>query len=94
VQREIQERKLFDEWKRERTGGTAAGSASGAPAAGSADIGTAQRYLIALGYYNGKADGVAGASTRAAVQRFQSDRGLSPTGTVTPELVQEMRRAL
>lgn len=90
VQRQLEERQLFDEWKRERTGGTlASGSAEGG-----ADVATAQRYLIALGYYNGRADGVAGPTTRVAVQRFQADRGLSQTGVITPDLVVEMRRAL
>jgi len=90
VQREIEERRLFEEWQRERAGGSLSGSA----AAGSADVTTAQRYLIALGYYNGPVDGVAGSGTRAAVQRFQANRGLSQTGTITPDLVQEMRRSL
>jgi hypothetical protein len=90
VQREIEERRLFEEWQRERAGG----SFSGAPAAGSADVTTAQRYLIALGYYNGPIDGVTGPGTRAAVQRFQANRGLTQTGTITPDLLQEMRRAL
>lgn len=91
VQREIEERRLFDEWQRERAGG---GSFSGAAAAGSADVTTAQRYLIALGFYNGRVDGVAGSGTRAAVQRFQASRGLAQNGTITPDLLQEMRRAL
>src|SRR5690606_37094382 len=58
VQREIEERRLFDEWRRQRDGG----AASGAAMTSSADIATAQRYLIALGYYRGPADGVAGPS--------------------------------
>jgi hypothetical protein len=90
VRREIEERRLFEEWQRER-----AGSFSGsAAAAGNADIKAAQRYLIALGHYNGPVDGVAGSATRAAVQRFQASRGLAQTGTITPDLVQEMRSAL
>ena len=91
VQREIEERRLFDEWKRERTGDTAA---SGSAADGGADVAAAQRYLIALGYYNGRADGVAGPATRNAVQRFQADHGLTQTGVITPDLVVEMRRTL
>jgi peptidoglycan hydrolase-like protein with peptidoglycan-binding domain len=54
----------------------------------------AQRYLIALGHYNGPVDGVAGPATRAAVQRFQASRGLAQTGTITPDVVAEMRRAI
>ena len=49
--------------------------------------------LIALGYYNGRVDGVAGSGTRAAVQRFQASRGSAQNGTITPDLLQEMRRA-
>jgi Putative peptidoglycan binding domain/Glycine zipper 2TM domain len=90
VQREIEERRLFDEWRQERMGGSLSGSA----AAGSADVTTAQRYLTALGYYNGRIDGVDGPGTRTAVQRFQANRGLSQTGTITPDLIQEMRRDL
>lgn len=90
VQREIEERRLFEQWKQERTGGSLSGSA----AASSADISAAQRYLIALGYYNGPVDGVAGPGTRAAVQRFQADRGLAQTGIITPDLLVEMRRAI
>jgi hypothetical protein len=89
VRREIEERRLFEEWQRER-----AGSFSGSAATGSADVTAAQRYLIALGHYNGPVDGVAGPATRAAVQRFQSSRGLAQTGTITPDLLQEMRAAL
>jgi outer membrane lipoprotein SlyB len=90
VQREIEERRLFEEWKQERARGTLSGS----PAMSNADVTSAQRYLIALGYYNGPVDGISGPNMRAAVQRFQADRGLPQTGAVTPELVQEMRRAL
>jgi hypothetical protein len=90
VQRDIEERRLFDEWKRERGGSSFSGSA----VSGSVDITTAQRYLIALGYYNGPVNGVAGSSTRAAVQRFQASRGLPQNGTITPDLIQEMRVAL
>jgi Putative peptidoglycan binding domain/Glycine zipper 2TM domain len=91
VQREIEERRLFEEWQRERAGGSLSGAAA---ATGSGDVTAAQRYLIALGYYNGPIDGVAGPGTRSAVQRFQANRGLAQTGTITPDLVQEMRRAL
>ncbi len=91
VQRDIEERRLFEEWQRERASGSFSGSAA---AASSADISQAQRYLTALGYYNGRIDGVNGASTRAAVERFQTNRGLPRTGTVTPALLQDMRGAI
>jgi hypothetical protein len=90
VQREIEERRMFEEWRQER----GRGSFSGAPAASNADVSSAQRYLIALGYYDGRVDGRSGPAMRTAVQRFQADRGMTQTGDVTPELLQEMRRAL
>jgi len=39
-----------------------------------------QARLHQLGYYNGPADGVWGAETRAALERFQGDRRLAVTG--------------
>jgi outer membrane lipoprotein SlyB len=90
VQREIEERRLFEEWRQERT----RGAFSGAPASSGADVTSAQRYLIALGYYDGRADGRSGPGLRSAVQRFQADRGMIQTGEITPELLQEMRRSL
>lgn len=40
----------------------------------------AQQYLINMGYLQGKADGVMGPKTRAALRAFQSERGLPVTG--------------
>lgn len=40
----------------------------------------AQESLILLGYLDGKADGIAGHKTRAAVAAFQKDLGMQPTG--------------
>ena len=42
----------------------------------------AQQILSGLGYYEGTVDGVAGPGTRGAVQRFQDDNGITPTGQV------------
>lgn len=58
------------------------------------DVQTAQRLLIALGLYNGAIDGLNGPATAQAVQRFQTSHGLEPTGTVTPQLIQQMRQAV
>jgi His-Xaa-Ser repeat protein HxsA len=41
--------------------------------------------LLAQGYYRGSIDGVVGPGTRAALREFQSARGLSVTGTITPQ---------
>jgi peptidoglycan hydrolase-like protein with peptidoglycan-binding domain len=43
-------------------------------------IRTVQRRLRQLGFYSGHADGVWGARSSAAVERFQRSRGLQPTG--------------
>lgn len=41
-----------------------------------------QQILSGLGYYTGAVDGVAGPATRAAVQHFQDDNGITPTGQI------------
>ncbi|MBV8534948.1 MAG: peptidoglycan-binding protein [Alphaproteobacteria bacterium] len=43
-----------------------------------------QRRLRQLGYYHGSADGVWGARTQEATERFQRSRGLEPTGDLNP----------
>jgi len=53
----------------------------------------AQRLLNELGYEAGMVDGKAGSRTAAAVKAFQGDRGLSQDGSVSPELVAQLRRA-
>lgn len=86
VRREIEEQRLYEEWKQTRGAGTAA------PA--SADITTAQRLLTALGYYRGPIDGRYGPGTRSAVMQFEASRGLPQTGSVTPALVEQMRASI
>jgi len=46
-----------------------------------------QTALQAYGYYNGAIDGIIGDGSRSALSRFQSDYGLSVTGTITPEVL-------
>jgi His-Xaa-Ser repeat protein HxsA len=46
-----------------------------------------QALLSGYGYYTGTIDGVDGPMTRAAISRFQSDRGLAVTGSVNPQLL-------
>jgi peptidoglycan hydrolase-like protein with peptidoglycan-binding domain len=43
-----------------------------------------QRRLRQFGYYHGPADGVWGARTQEAMERFQRSRGLEPTGDLNP----------
>jgi len=44
-----------------------------------------QLALLAQGYYEGGIDGVVGPAMRAGLRRFQGSRGLSITGTITPQ---------
>ena len=47
----------------------------------------AQSCLALLGYDTGSADGLPGERTTAAVQRFQQDQGVTPTGQISEELL-------
>ncbi len=89
VRREIQEQRLYDQWKQERLGDQAAA----APVT-SQDIMTAQRLLTGLGYYSGPVDGLQGPATQAAVRRFQARQNLPQTGVVTQPLIDQMRTAI
>jgi peptidoglycan hydrolase-like protein with peptidoglycan-binding domain len=51
------------------------------------NVRNAQGGLSQLGYYGGPIDGVNGPETRQAVQRYQSDRGLYPNGTIDEQLI-------
>ncbi len=46
-----------------------------------------QMELALRGYYSGEVDGVAGPQTVDAVETFEADAGMNPTGEVTKELV-------
>jgi His-Xaa-Ser repeat protein HxsA len=43
--------------------------------------------LMAQGFFNGPITGTVGPATRSAVRRFQQERSLTQTGTITPELL-------
>lgn len=62
-----------------------------APRANRFQILNVQRKLNALGYDAGTADGTMGTRTRAAIQKFERDRGLPVTGEVTPALMAALR---
>ncbi|MGG5818410.1 peptidoglycan-binding domain-containing protein [Falsiroseomonas sp. HW251] len=49
-----------------------------------------QQRLRALGFYQGGADGVWGAGTQAALERFQRGRGLEATGQINPMTAQAL----
>ncbi len=48
--------------------------------------GAIQTLLAELGYAAGPADGLMGQRTRAAIRKFQQDKGLAVTGEATDEL--------
>lgn len=49
-----------------------------------------QLALSLYGYYTGTVDGIIGPETKAALSKFQSDWGLTVTGTITPEVLDAM----
>jgi hypothetical protein len=50
----------------------------------------AQTALTQLGYYNGPIDGLFGPTTRDAVARYQTEKNLSVTGSLTSDTLQAM----
>lgn len=50
-----------------------------------------QTHLNARGFDAGPADGLIGPLTRDAIRRFQADRGITPTGAITFELLDRLR---
>jgi peptidoglycan hydrolase-like protein with peptidoglycan-binding domain len=63
-----------------------------APVAGlsPAAIRNLQQRLRALNFYEGGVDGLWGAQTQAALERFQRGRGLEATGQVNPATAQAL----
>lgn len=59
----------------------------------SATVRDTQQRLSALGFYDGAVDGVWGAETRRAVERFQRSRGLAVTGDVNAATASALRSA-
>ena len=97
TRRQIEEQRLFEEWKSQRAAGVTGAAAADAQIAAvnrPADVTAAQRLLTALGYYNGPPDGQLGAQTRSAVMQFEANQGLPQTGVITPSIVSRMRAAL
>ena len=59
----------------------------------SAAVRDTQQRLSELGFYDGAVDGVWGPETRAAVERFQRNRGLAVTGDLSPRTTAALRAA-
>ncbi len=52
-----------------------------------------QGHLVAMGYDPGPVDGMAGDQTIAAIEAFEEERGLEPSGEVTEALLEELAAA-
>lgn len=46
-----------------------------------------QRILSELGYAPGPVDGLLGGGTRSAIEAFEADRGMVPTGVISPDVI-------
>ena len=55
-----------------------------------AEIADLQDKLATAGYYHGRIDGVLGPETRHALVRYQSDKGLEPSGNLTPDTLRSL----
>jgi len=51
-----------------------------------------QQILADLGYAPGPVDGEIGSETERALSAFQRDRKIAPTGSITPDLLREIKR--
>ena len=75
----------------ERTGSAPAATRSPEPRPEpQRQVAWAQRALLKLGYGPLKADGIFGQGTRQAIERFERDRRLSPTGELGARTVREL----
>ena len=77
-------------------GGAATGSVTEktgtAALRGRAKVRAVQQILADLGYSPGAIDGAMGDATSSAISAFQHDRKVAQTGTITPELLDELER--
>lgn len=73
---------------------TGSATAAARPVEGRPDpqrqVASAQRALVKLGYGQLKVDGVFGQETRQAIERFERDRRLAPTGELGPRTAREL----
>ena len=80
-------------------GGAGFSTAPGAAARGASRQGyeqvvrAVQLQLAALGYINGRPDGVLGPDTARAIREFEMDQGTKPTGRITGPLMARLTKA-
>ena len=55
-----------------------------------AEVADLQDKLATAGYYHGRIDGVLGPETRHALVRYQSAKGLEPSGNLTPDTLRSL----
>ncbi|NMA69523.1 MAG: spore cortex-lytic enzyme [Desulfitobacterium sp.] len=55
------------------------------------DVAELQRKLNSLGFVAGKADGIFGSKTKAAVTRYQRERGLRVDGIAGPQTIKDLK---
>src|SRR5947207_13597386 len=66
------------------------GSGSNDRSAVAAEVADLQDKLARAGYYHGRIDGVLGPETRHALVRYQSVKGLEPSGNLTPDTLRSL----
>jgi peptidoglycan hydrolase-like protein with peptidoglycan-binding domain len=71
----------------------ARGGEPAAPAKPDPTLADIQSALAKLKFYGGTVDGLPGPKTRAAIQKFQQEAGLQPTGEIDPLLIDAIRTA-
>lgn len=60
---------------------------------GNADAFAVQKKLAELGLFEGKVDGFYGPMTARAIRTFEERNGLEPTGALTPDIIDAIKRA-
>jgi len=60
---------------------------------GNPDAFAVQKKLFELGLFNGKVDGFYGPMTAGAIRAFETRNGLTPTGALTPDVIDAILRA-
>ncbi|GAC1330698.1 MAG: hypothetical protein NVSMB26_08350 [Beijerinckiaceae bacterium] len=65
------------------------GASAGVPAPDARRVLAAQKGLVKLGFVL-RPDGVIGATTRQAIEKYERERGLPPRGELTPKLMREI----
>jgi len=66
------------------------GNGSNDRSAVAAEVADLQDKLARAGYYHGQIDGVLGPETRHALVRYQSAKGLEPSGNLTPDTLRSL----